>query len=141
MRMKIVSRLGLALLLGLSLVPAVRLNAERQNMQVTVSAGTPVRLANVKTLVARLMIQSRHANTGLLYLMAGVPTTTTCNASSAAQLTAELGPGDSTHPGSSYSDPQGANGNTPADAEDLSQFCIDGTVTSDVAIVTYWRIN
>jgi hypothetical protein len=115
--------------------------AERRNMQVVIVAGTPVRLATTKTLVNRLFIQSRHSNTGLLYLMAGVPTSQTCSAANAAHLTAELGPGDATHPGSSYNDPQGANGNSPPDVEDLQNFCIDGTVNADVAIVSYWRRN
>lgn len=115
--------------------------AERVNLQITITAGTPIRIAAQKTVVNRLMLQSRHGNTGLIYVLLGVKPTTTCNASSTSQLSAELGPGDSTHPGSSLSDPQGANGTTPPDGEDLAMACVDGTNSSDVVIVTYWKRN
>lgn len=117
------------------------MGAERINAQYTITAGTPIRVATQKTLANRLFIQSRHNNTGLVYVLMGVKPTTTCDATNTAHLSAELGPGDATHPGSSLSDPQGANGGTPPDAEDVSWLCLDGSHTGDVVIVSFWRRN
>lgn len=118
------------------------LRAERVNQQITITAGTAIRITTVqRTFANRLMIQSRHSNTGIIYVMLGVNPNTVCSASNSAHLSAELGPGDATHPGASLSDPQGAQGNSPPEAEDLSWACIDGTVSSDVALITYYRRN
>lgn len=130
----------IAALLGLFMLLAP-VHADRQNVQVAVTAGTPVRVSSVKLLVNRLFIQSRTGNTGRIYILMGVGPNTTCDATNTAQLTAELAPGSATAPGGSFSDPQGANGNTPSDAEDLNKICIDGSHTADVAIVSYWRKN
>lgn len=117
-------------------------HAERLNLQITITAGTPIRVEARSTKVDRLFVQLRHsASAGTVYLMDGVPTTTVCNASDTTQLTAELGPGDATHPGSSYSDPQGANGNTVSDVTDLANFCVDGTHSGDVVIFSFYRRN
>lgn len=126
---------ALALLLTLS--PDAM--ADRVNLQITITAGTPVRIATNRLFVDRLSIQSKHGNTGLVYVMLGVPAATTCDATNAAHLSGELGPGDATHPGGQFVDPQGANGMTPSDIEDLSLACIDGSHTADVVIVTFWR--
>jgi len=107
----------------------------------TITAGTPIRLAIKSTLVDRLFVQNRHNSTGLVYVMLGVPAATACSATDPSQLTAELGPGTSTSPGNSLSDPQGANGNTPSDREDLAMACIDGTHSGDTVIVSYWSTN
>ena len=115
------------------------ISAERINAQYTITAGTPIRLYGISMKVDRLFLQSRHSNTGLIYLMAGVATSKTCNASDTSQLTAELGPGDATHPGNAFSDPQGANGTAPPDFEDLQNFCVDGTHSGDVVIVSFWH--
>lgn len=128
----------LLLIVALLVAP---MGAERVNKQITITAGTPIRIATLATRENRLFIQSRHSNTGLIYIMLGVNPATTCNASSASQLSAELGPGDALHPGASFSDPQGANGNSPADYEDLSWACVDGTVNGDVVIISYWHRN
>lgn len=117
------------------------MGAERVNSQVTITAGTPIRIATQKTMENRILIQSRHSNSGIIYVLMGVNPNKACNASDTSQLTAELGPGDSLHPGASLSDPQGASGNTISDAEDVSWMCLDGTNSSDVAIVSYWRRN
>lgn len=127
--------------LSLFLLLARPAAAERINLQFSVVAGTPIRIATQSTSVNRLFIQSRHGSTGIVYLLGGVPTGTTCNANNSSQLTAELGPGDSLHPGASLSDPQGADGNTPSDREDLATWCIDGSHTGDLVIVSFWRKN
>lgn len=114
--------------------------AERLNFQITVGA-SPVRISAVKLLANRFQIQSRHGNSGLVYILLGVNPTTTCDASNTAHLSAELGPGDATHPGQSLSDPQGAQGNSPPDVEDLSWACIAGTVPGDLVLVTVFRRN
>lgn len=134
-----IKRISAVLVLLLAFVSLTE--AERANFQITITAGSPVRMKASKYLVNRLFVQSRHANTGLIYIMLGVNPTTTCSAANAAHLTAELGPGDATHPGQSFSDPQGANGMTPADSEDLAWACVDGTVTNDVLIVSGWHRN
>lgn len=128
-------------IVALLVLCVVMLPAERLNMQIVVTAGTPIRIASQKMLASRFTIQSRHSNTGLIYVLLGVKPTTACDATNTTQLSLELGPGDATHPGQSMSDPQGANGMTPADAEDLSWACIDGTVNGDKALITLWRKN
>jgi hypothetical protein len=119
-------------------------HAERLNQQITIVAGTPIRLAARSTPVDRLMIQARHnpsGGNGIIYILDGVSPTKACNAADATQLTAELAPGTATSPGGSYSDPQGANGDSPPDFTDLAHMCIDGTHSGDIAIVTYYRRN
>lgn len=123
------------------LLLALPMSAERWNMQIVVTAGTPIRIMTQTFRVNRLLIEARHGNTGLIYIMLGVPGSKTCNASDTTQLSAEIGPGDASHPGGSMSDPQGANGDSPSDAEDLSMACIDGTVNGDKAIITGWHRN
>lgn len=127
--------IGLAALLVV--LPA--LNAERHNQQITITAGTPIRVQASKYLVNRLFVQSMIGNTGAVYIMLGVPTTAACNASNAAHLTAQLAPATATAPGGSFNDPQGANGNSPSDVEDLSQMCLDGSHSGDVVIVSSWH--
>jgi len=126
-------------------IAAVPLSAERFNFQFSVTAGTPQRISTnvLPFFVDRLMIQSRHNNTGTIYIMLGVPLATTCNAAATSpyQLSAELGPGDATHPGAAFSDPQGATGNAPSEAEDLTLACIDGTVSGDKVVITGWHRN
>lgn len=133
-------RKACSVLLALAIV-ATPLSAERWNYQITVTAGTPQRISPVLFPIDRLMIQSRSGNTGKVYIMLGVPVAKTCSATDTTQLSAELGPGDTLHPGGSLSDPQGANGNAPAEFEDLSLACIDGTVSGDKVIVTGWHRN
>jgi hypothetical protein len=123
----------------LALLFAAVTSAERQNLQFTLTAGTGVRISAGKLVVNRLVVQSRAGNTGIALLSLGVPVGTACDATSAAQLTAEIAPGDATHPGGSFIDPPGANGNTISDAEDLSKACLDTTHTGDKVIVTYFR--
>jgi hypothetical protein len=134
--MKKLSSLALAVLIA-----AIPLSAERWNHTITVTAGAPIRISAGTFPVNRLGIQARHGNTGLIYIMLGVSPSITCNAAADGQLTAELGPGDSLHPGNYFSDPQGANGMSPSDFEDLSWACIDGTVSGDKATVTGWHRN
>ena len=138
--MRIFTSVRIAVALVGVLLVAPFLDAERVNQQITVTAGTPIRVTTIAgTYVNRLFIQSRHANTGVVYVLMGVKSATACDATNTSQLTAELGPGDATHPGGTLSDPQGANGNTPADSEDASMICIDGTNSGDVVIVSFWH--
>jgi hypothetical protein len=119
-------------------------HAQRMNLQITITAGSPIRLAATSTPVDRLMIQARHnpaGGDGIIYIMDGVAPSKTCNAADPTQLTAELGPGSATSPGQSYSDPQGANGISPPDFTDLANMCLDGTHSGDTAIVTYYARN
>lgn len=122
---------------------AVQLGAERWNFQVTVTAGTAQRIATgpIPFFLDRLMIQSRSKNTGTALIMLGVPLATPCSATSTSQLSAELGPGDTLHPGGTLSDPQGANGNPPSEVEDMRLACLDGTVSGDKLLVTGWHRN
>jgi hypothetical protein len=138
----------LASLIAILFVAAPLADARRVNLVasgggfLTITAGTPIRLAITKTLVDRLFIEGRHgASTGIIYVMLGVPVATTCNAADPSQLTAELAPATATAPGIAFNDPVGANGNTPSDREDLALACIDGTHTGDTVIVSYWSTN
>lgn len=138
--MKLLSRISVAIL---ALVLVQQVDAIRSNQQITIAAGTPVRIASQPgTFVTHLFVQSKHSNSGLVYLLLGVPATTTCDATNAAHLTAELGPGDSTHPGATpWIDPPATSGSRPQDSEDMSLGCLDGTHSGDVVIVSFWRIN
>lgn len=115
----------------------------RINRQITIVAGTPERLVSKDTPVPvyanRLFIQSRAANTGLVYVLGGVPLETVLSAADAAQLTAELGASPSaTQPGGSFGDPPGNSGGvnmTPPD--DLREWAIDGTHSGDLVIISY----
>lgn len=115
----------------------------RINFQITIVAGTPVRLVSADTpnpvYVNRLFIQSRAGNTGLGYVLGGVPLTTVLNAADAAQLVAEIGASPSAaQPGGSFGDPPGSTGgwnSTPPD--DLREWGLDGSHSGDVFIVTY----
>lgn len=127
----------LAVVLGLVFTSIA--DARRVNLQITVvTAGTPVRISANHLLVDRLFIQSKAGSTGTISIMLGVAVGTTCDKTNAAHLTAQLAPGTATTPGQSFSDPQGANGNTPSDREDLALACIDSTVNGDIAIVSFW---
>lgn len=130
---------SIALVSLLAILPV--LDAERVNQQITIVIGTPTRVTGSSYLVNRLFVQSRTTNTGLVYILMGVPASKACDISDSTQLTAELGPGSSTSPGQSFSDPQGANGDSPPDAEDLSKMCVAGTVNGDKVIVSYWHRN
>jgi hypothetical protein len=112
-------------------------NAEaRFNMGFTITtSGTPVRIAAQSLKVDRLMIQSKPSNTGTVIVMLGVPTGTACNSSSGSQISGYL------TPGLAFSDPQGANGNAPAEYEDLQFACLDSTANNDIIVVTGWRRN
>lgn len=118
-------QIKIAVLLVALMLAAPLVDAARVNQQITITAGTGIRVTTIAgTYVSRIFIQSRHSNIGLIYVSLSVPSATACNASSASQLTAELGPGTSTSPGGSFNDPQGANGNTPSEAEMLLEYAL-----------------
>lgn len=130
---------SIALVTLLAVLPV--LDAERRNQQVVITAGTPIRISASKYLVNRLFIQSLAGNTGIVYVMLGVPISETCNASNALHLTAQLAAGTATAPGQSFSDPQGANGDSPSDIEDLALACLDGSHSGDSVVVSGWHRN
>jgi hypothetical protein len=136
--MKHKSILSLLVLVVLLAPPA---HAERINLMLTMT-GSPIRIAAQSTKVNRLFVQARHGNVGLVTVMLGVSTRVACNVSATnpSQISAELGPGDSLHPGQSLSDPQGATGDSPADFEDLALACVQGT-SGDQVIVSAWHRN
>ncbi len=115
----------------------------RVNVTYTVAAGTPVRVADGATsgtisvqplIVNRLLIQMKHAGTGLGIVMDGIPVGTTADSTKSAHVTAELAPATATAPGGSYSDTR-----DPASGSgiDLSRMWIDGSHTGDTIIVSY----
>lgn len=131
--LKIIVLLGLLVIL---------LPAERLNYQYTLTAGSPVRIASQKMLASRLLIQNiPMASGGATIIMLGVPLATVCDSTQAAQVTAYLAPATTTSPGGSFSDPQGANGNTATDSEDMQKACLDTTVTGTKVVVSFWRQN
>lgn len=132
-----------ALLVYLQPIEAQRVNLTAPGGGfITITPGTPIRLwpGQGPYLMNRWMIQVRpNAGTsGVVYLMLGVPVGKACSATNAAHLSATLSASTSASPGGSLSDPQGANGNTPADAEDMAQACVDGT-QADTITVTGWH--
>jgi len=138
--MKNKSLFSLLLTLVLLAPPA---HAQRVNVMITFAVtGTPQRLVTQSTPENRLLLQSRHSNVGLITIMLGIPTKVACSTSATtpSQITAELGPGDALHPGNSLSDPQGANGSSPPDFEDLALACAAGTA-GDQLIVSFWQRN
>lgn len=116
-------------------------HAQRVNVMITFAVtGTPQRIMPQSTPENRMIMQSRHANVGLITIMLGVPTAVACSttASAPSQVTAELGPGSSLQPGGSLSDPQGADGSNPSNFEDLGLACAAGTA-GDQLIVSFWQ--
>lgn len=105
------------------------LHAERVNVKITITAGTPVRISGVANTIAdRIVIQMLSATTGGLgYVMLGVTAGTTPVANT--WPTIQLCGGTATAPGCSYSDVGGAI--------DVSRIWIDGAQTGDTVTVTY----
>lgn len=115
----------------------------RINLQLTIVAGTPQRLVSVDTpspvYANRLFIQGRAGSSpGVGYVLGGVPLTTTLDATSAAQLVAELAASPSaTVPGGNFGDPPGNSGGinmTPPN--DLREWGIDASANG-VYVVSY----
>ena len=109
----------------------------RINRQVTVSAGTPVNIwtgtgtaDTVPAMARAVLIQMKHGGTGIGYVMAGISRNRTPSASNSSDLTAELAPASATAPGGSYSDESEQMG------IDVNSIWVDGSVTSDVIVVS-----
>lgn len=130
------------LILALMCLFVVLLPAERKNYVYTLTAGSPVRLATQKMLASRLFIQNAPmSGGGVTIVMLGVPAATTCDSSQSTQVTAYLAPATATAPGGSFSDPQGAPGNTIPDSENMALACLDTTITGTKVVVSFWRQN
>lgn len=128
-----IKRIAVVALLALALCPIA--DARRQNTQVTVTAGTPIRLSTTKRLVNRIFIQMAIGGTGVGYVFDGIANGTTPDPTHAADLTAQLCAATATAPGCNYSDV--VNSVTAADAIDLSQFWVSGSHTGDVLIISF----
>lgn len=111
------------------------LDARRVNTQVTVTAGTPVRLSTTKRLVNRIFVQMAIGGSGVGYVMTGIPNGTTPSSSNAAHLTAQLCAATATAPGCNYSD--NINSTSNADPIDLSEIWLDGATSGDKIIVSF----
>lgn len=127
-------------LLALLALISVGLTADpRINQLVTIAAGTPVHLSAIHLYVSEILIQAAAGGTGLIQICI-VPygTTPAGHCATAGQLAAQLAPATSTAPGGSYSDSVGLKSGTGIDA---STIWIDGTASSDTAVVSYLQQN
>lgn len=115
----------------------------RLNKQITITAGTPVNVfTGLTTAVGReepaqhvgqIFIQSRVGNSGIVYVMAGVPRTVVADATNADHLTAELAVSpDAGNPGGAY-----FSNTLTIQGDDISLLWIDGAHTGDKVIVSY----
>lgn len=117
---------------------------KRINFQVTIAAGTPVRLAPVgaprPVLVSELSIQSRAGNTGLGYVLGGVPIDVVADAANAKHLSQELAAAASNVlPGGLFTEPFAPAGGFNTGVEvDLREYAVDGSHTGDLYIVSYY---
>jgi hypothetical protein len=98
---------------------------------ITVTAGTPIRLATVRTIAARIMIQMLSGGTGRGYAMDGVPEGTTPVA--LTWPTVQMAPATATAPGGTYTDTDSVGSSI-----DLSRIWVDGSQTGDTMVVTYY---
>jgi len=124
----------------------------RENMSITVVAGTPINVATGMTaaqmatagitaaipqkLANRVFVQMLHGGSGLGYVMDGILPRGRVPASSASgDLTAELAVATAGAPGGSYSD--GAPNDAGLDV-DLALMWVDGAHSGDVIKVSYF---
>lgn len=119
--------------LVLIVIAASLMAGVRTNREITVAAGTPVRLATSRLLVNRIFIQMKTAGTGRGYVMAGIPVGTTPASTTSAHLTAELCPATATAPGCAYTD-------SYPDGIDVSLIWVDGSHTGDKITVS-WEVS
>lgn len=127
---------GLAVWLALTvLVPGLAFgqannNGQRITTTLTITAGTPIRLATSITLCDRIVIEMKHGGSGLGYVMDGIPNGTT--PAIATNNPIELSAATSTGPGGAYND-------ASALGIDVSQIWIDGGNSGDKVIVWYFK--
>lgn len=100
----------------------------RVTKTLTITAGTPIRLATSVTLVDRLVIQMKHGGSGLGYVMDGI---TSGTPSIGANNPVELAPASANAPGGTYQD------SSPLGI-DISQIWIDGSNSGDIVGVSYF---
>lgn len=118
----------------------------RQNLKVTITAGTPVNVGllvdptGAPVFVDRLFIQMAIGGTGVGYVMdldAYPPGTVPAAAgATAGQLTAQLTPASAALPGGTYGDTSSPRDGTGID---LSTLWLDGSHTGDTVIVSFNR--
>lgn len=102
---------------------------------ITLTTGTPVRLATIKTLANSLFIQMQPGSAAIgyvLYADLDFP----LNIATAGQVVATLGPGSAVQPGSSFSFPTNGAGTTQAGGMDVSLWGVAGS-TGDTVIVSW----
>ena len=104
--------------------------------QITVTAGTPIRLVNTRTMVSSLLIQMKHGGSGLGLVYNADPAI----ACSAGTLVAELAPATATSPGGSYTFPSNGSATTESSGFDINYVCVDGSNSGDV-LVTSWNVR
>lgn len=118
----------------------------RQNLKVTITAGTPINLGKLvnpngeNVFADRLFIQMAKAGTGLgeVIDMDAFPigTAPAAHGATAGQLTAQLAPATATAPGGSYSDTMSPKDGTGIN---LATMWLDGSVNGDVVNVSFNR--
>lgn len=122
----------------LAFTAALSFAQARVNRVITVTAGTAIRLSTSHTYVDRIFIQMLTGGSGRGFVMDGVPLGTTPDRTNPAHLTAELQAATAVSPGGNYSDQAQ---NQSAATIDLAMIAIDGAVTGDKIIVSYYLRN
>ena len=112
----------------------VRAGTAKVNQSLTITAGTPVRVALAGTMADEILIQPQPGGTvGLVYVMAGIYGRTP-STSKGTDVTAVLCAATSTLPGCPYTDGTSVSQSTPVDAGSI---WVDVATTGTVVIVTY----
>ncbi len=131
--MKKLSRVILATLLLVAMLPAQFVAPGRKNFKLTVNSGVPVQVSSTPLTVDRYVIQMAKGGTGVGYIcIVPVGTTPASKCSTAGQLAGQLAAATSTAPGGSWTDFVAV----PGGSIDLRTVWVDGDTSSDVMTVS-----
>ena len=124
--------IAIIVILAAGVSPALPTDAQ-YGRQITVTAGTPIRVVSTRTLVASVFVQMKHGGSGLGLIYSANPS----ESCSAGTLVAELSPASPTAPGGAYVFPSNDSAGTQQGGYDMNWLCVDGSNSGDVMIVSW----
>ena len=129
---KLIVALLVGSLLAIPLFPDVLLGK-----QITVTAGTAIRVTTGNLMASSILIQMKHGGSGVGYVLYADPSAT-CNVGAAGTtLVAELAPANPLAPGGSFTYPSNNDSTTQQGGFSPAYFCVDGSNSGDVIIVSW----
>lgn len=133
----------LAIVAAIALILPLRMKTEPQQGEViTITSGTAIRIVLNPSLVNPVMansmlIQSQHGGSGIIYVLNARPDQTCNKGAAGTTLVAELAPASATSPGGSFTFPSNGGATNQSSGFDLRYWCVDGSNSGDVAIVSW----